>query len=168
MKKKLSCFWAAALSVFLCAASFASDISRVRHVSDGDTLVLENGEKVRLIGVDTPEMDNLKRNQQNARKNKIDEKLVLLFASKAKDYMRQAIEGKTVRLEYDWQRLDKYGRTLAYVYRQEDNLFLNADIIQQGYGFSYNYFPYRYSDLFKGYEAAARKNNKGLWAPTEK
>ena len=53
------------------------------------------------------------------------------------------VEGKKVRLEYDQTRVDKYGRTLAYVYL-EDGTFLNAEIIKQGYGFIRTHFPFKY------------------------
>lgn len=140
----------------------------VRHVPDGDTLVLENGKKVRLIGVDTPEMHDDPRNTQNARKNGLDAKRVIAFAKKAKDFTRGAVEGKPVRLEYDWQRVDRYGRVLAYVYRDEDGLFLNAEIIREGFGFSYPYFPFRHAELFRRYDEEARQNGRGLWAAEKK
>jgi micrococcal nuclease len=67
-----------------------------------------------------------------------------------------------VRLEYDWQRQDKYGRTLAYVYL-EDRTFLNAEIIKQGYGHAYTRFPFKYLEEFRGYEKDARESGRGLW-----
>lgn len=130
--------------------------------------MLEDGKKVRLIGVDAPEMSDDARNRQNARKNGLDAKSVSAFAKKAKNFTKRAVENKSVRLEYDWQRTDKYGRTLAYVYRQEDSYFLNAEIIREGFGFSYPYFPFRYSEEFRRYGEEARQNKKGLWAAQEK
>ena len=72
------------------------------------------------------------------------------------------MEGKEVRLEYDWQRRDKYNRLLAYVYLL-DGTFLNAEIIKQGYGFAYTRFPFKYLQEFRKYEKEARENKKGLW-----
>ena len=72
------------------------------------------------------------------------------------------VEGKKVRLEYDWQKRDKYGRLLGYVYL-EDGTFLNAEIIKQGYGFAYTRFPFKYLEDFRKYEREARESNKGLW-----
>jgi len=72
------------------------------------------------------------------------------------------VEGKEVRLEYDWQRRDKYNRLLAYVYLL-DGTFLNAEIIKQGYGFAYTRFPFKYLQEFRKYEKEARENKKGLW-----
>ena len=88
------------------------------RVIDGDTIVLESGEKVRLIGVDTPELHHPK-------------KPVQYYAKEAKEFTKSLVEGKDVRLKYDWQRKDKYGRTLAYVYLK-DRTFLNIEIIKQG------------------------------------
>ena len=97
----------------------------VRRVVDGDTLVLENGERVRLIGVDTPETKHPK-------------KPVEYFGKEASRFTRKMVEGKRVRLEFDQANAytghkDKYRRTLAYVFL-EDGTFLNAEIIKQGYG----------------------------------
>jgi micrococcal nuclease len=72
------------------------------------------------------------------------------------------VEKKQVRLEYDWQKRDKYGRLLAYVYL-EDGTFLNAEIIKQGYGFAYTKYPFKYLEEFRQYEREARNNSKGLW-----
>jgi micrococcal nuclease len=71
-------------------------------------------------------------------------------------------EGKEVRLEYDWQKRDKYGRLLAYVYLM-DGTFLNAEIIKQGYGFAYTHFPFKYLEEFRRFEREARENGRGLW-----
>lgn len=113
-------------------------------------------------------MDDDSRNASNARKNGLDAHRVGVFAKKAKDFMRRAVEGRSVRLEYDWQRVDKYGRTLAYVYREEDGLFLNAEIIREGLGFPYTYFPFRYASEFRQYGAEARQNKRGLWEAPKK
>ena len=72
------------------------------------------------------------------------------------------VEGKRVRLEYDWKRKDKYGRTLAYVYL-EDCTFLAAGIIRQGYGFAYTRFPFKYLEEFRKLEREAREAKRGLW-----
>ena len=142
---------------------WAADFFTVRHVSDGDTLTLDDGRKVRLIGVDTPEMSDESRNRRNAVSNHLDAATVRGFAVKAKDFLREQVEGRPVRLEYDWQRLDKYGRTLAYVYRQPDEVLLNAEILRQGYGFAYLRFPFKYSAQFSAYAQEARQARRGLW-----
>ena len=150
--------------LFWAAAASASDTRLVRHVSDGDTLVLENGEKVRLIGVDTPELSSASRNHDSARRNHLDEKTVEEFAKRAKSFTEGLVEGQAVRLEYDWQRIDKYGRTLAYVYRNEDGLLVNAEIIRQGYGFPIVHFIFKYKDDFRKLGEEARQAGRGMWA----
>jgi len=134
---------------FISALLNAQDWVKVKRVIDGDTLLLTNGEKVRLIGVDTPE-------------TKHPQKPVQRFGREAYLFTRELVEGKEVRLEFDWQRRDKYGRLLAYVYLT-DGTFLNAEIIIQGYGFAYTRFPFKYLEEFRKYEREARENGKGLW-----
>ncbi len=120
---------------------------------DGDTIVLDGNEKVRLIGVDTPE-------------TKDPRKPIQYFGQEAYEFTKSLVEGKKVRLEYDQTKEDKYGRTLAYVYL-EDGTFLNAEIIKQGYGFAYTRFPFKYLEEFRQYEREARENERGLWFPKE-
>jgi len=121
----------------------------VQRVIDGDTLLLNNGDKVRLIGADTPETKHPK-------------KPVQYFGMEAYQFTKQMVEGKAVRLEYDWQRRDRYRRLLAYVYLM-DGTFLNAEIIKQGYGFAYTRYPFKYMEEFRLYEREAREKKRGMW-----
>lgn len=121
------------------------------RVIDGDTILLDRHERVRLIGVDTPETVH-------------PSKPVEYFGKEASAFTRSMIEGRRVRLEYDWQRQDRYGRTLAYVFL-EDGRLLNAEIIRQGYGHAYTRFPFHRMEEFRGLEREARENGRGLWAP---
>jgi hypothetical protein len=66
-------------------------------------------------------------------------------------------------LEFDYQRTDKYQRTLAYVYLP-DGRFLNAEIVKQGYGHAYVQYPFKYLDVFRAYEREARDAGRGLWS----
>jgi micrococcal nuclease len=126
-----------------------TEYRKVTWVIDGDTIILNGNERVRLIGVNTP---GIKHPQRPAE----------YFGKEAAAFTKRMVEGKKVRLEYDWQREDKYGRTLAYVYLA-DGTFLNAEIIKQGYGFAYTRFSFKYLDEFREYEREARENNSGLW-----
>jgi len=135
-----------ALAVF----SFSQAWRLCTRVVDGDTIVLDRNEKVRLIGVDTPE-------------TKDPRKPVQYYGKEAYEFTRSLVEGKKARLEYDQTRVDKYQRTLAYVYL-EDGTFLNAEIIKQGYGFAYTRFPFKFLEEFRKYEKEARENERGLWA----
>ena len=136
--------------LILCSSfSSAEDYYLVTRVVDGDTIVLNTGEKIRLIGIDTPETVHSK-------------KPVEYFGKEASAFTKRMCEGKRIWLEYDWQRYDKYSRTLAYVYL-EDGTFLNAEIIRQGYGFAYTRFPFKYLEEFKRYQKEAMENKRGLW-----
>jgi hypothetical protein len=119
----------------------------VVRVIDGDTILLDANERVRLIGVDTPESVDPRRP-------------VEYFGKEADAFTRRMVEGKRVRLEYDQDTKDRYGRTLAYVYL-ENSTFLNTEIIRQGYGFAYTRFPFKYLDQFRRYERDAREGRKG-------
>lgn len=147
-----------------CGVADQSGIHTVRYVIDGDTLILENEERVRMIGIDAPEIhDDQHRNAAHAARYGLNARLVDEFAFKAKEFSNREILGKKVRLEYDWERRDKFGRTLAYVFRQSDDLFLNAEVVRQGYGFAYVRFPFKYEEKFRSYQDQARRNRAGLW-----
>jgi micrococcal nuclease len=135
--------------LLLFTLTYGNNSVRVKRVIDGDTLLLTSGERVRLIGVNTPE-------------TKHPQKPVERFGSDAYLFTKKIVEGKEVRLEFDWQKRDKYGRLLAYVYLA-DGTFLNAEIIRQGYGFAYTKYPFKYLEEFRRYEKEARENKRGLW-----
>ena len=129
----------------------------VSRVIDGDTIVLhiDNKEvKVRLIGVDTPETVH-------------PQKPVEAYGKEASIFLSNLLKGEKVYLEYEkgTQETDKYGRLLAYLYRVPDKLFINLEIIRQGYGHAYTKYPFKYMDLFRDTERQARESAKGLWAP---
>jgi len=123
---------------------------RVKRVVDGDTLIVENVGRVRLIGVDTPESVDRRRPVEE-------------FALEAAAFLRRQVSGRKVRLEYDWQRHDRYRRTLAYVFLP-DGTFVNEEIIRQGYGFAYTQFQFKHLERFRQLEREARKQGRGLWA----
>lgn len=135
----------------LIATSLTSDYSnRVARVIDGDTIVLENGEKVRYIGIDTPE-------------TKHPSKPVEYYGKEATEANCRLVENKTVRLEFDAQERDRYGRLLAYVY--VDTTFVNAELVKQGYAKVSTYPPnVKYQDVFLKLEREAREEGRGLWA----
>ena len=139
-----------ALMLALAPVASAQPPPMVTRVVDGDTIIVSGVGSVRLIGVDTPETVDPR-------------KPVQYFGAEASAFTRSLAQDKTVRLEYDTQRTDKYGRTLAYVYLP-DGALLNAEIIRQGYGHAYTVFPFRYLEQFRGYEREAREAQRGLWA----
>ena len=121
----------------------------VERVVDGDTIMVEGIGSVRLIGVDTPETVHPNRP-------------VEFFGKEASAFTKRMLEGKQVRLEYDQERQDRYGRTLAYVYLT-DGTFANAEIIRRGYGHAYTRFPFRHLEKFRQLEREARTSRRGLW-----
>jgi len=136
----------------------------VKRVVDGDTLLLENGERVRLIGIDTPELHVSKKLHRDAQNSGQDIKTIQGMGKRAADFTRDLVEGKRVRLEFDVERHDKYGRLLAYVYLVDDGTFVNAKIIEEGYASLMTYPPnVKYADEFVKLYQQARENNKGLW-----
>lgn len=125
----------------------------VTRVIDGDTIEIETGERIRLIGIDTPE-------------NVDPRKSVQFFGKEASEKAKEMLEGKTVRLESDptQDNKDKYGRLLRYVFLS-DGIFFNEWMVKNGYAHEYTYqIPYQYQSEFKDAEIYARENKLGLWA----
>ncbi|MCD4782629.1 MAG: thermonuclease family protein [Candidatus Eremiobacteraeota bacterium] len=133
--------------------SMKGDKVKVIRVVDGDTIVVDlNGkkEKVRLIGINTPETVHPR-------------KKVEYFGKEASAYTKKHLEGKVVTLTYDQNRRDKYGRLLAYVWL--DNELFNEKIIREGYSYAYLKYPFRndYMEMFRNSQRYAVLNKLGLW-----
>jgi micrococcal nuclease len=135
----------------------------VARAVDGDTLKLGNGERVRLIGIDTPEMHDSSKLYRDSQRSGQDINVIKKLGKKAYAYTRGLVEGKKVRLEFDLEKKDKYGRLLAYVYLQ-DGTFVNAEIVKQGFASLMTIPPnVKYADHFFKLYQEARENNRGLW-----
>lgn len=131
---------------------------KVSKVIDGDTLDIDmNGktERIRLIGMDTPETVDPR-------------KVVQCFGKEASGKTKEMLNGKMVSIEADNSQgeRDKYDRLLRYVYL-EDGTFFNKHMIAEGYAHEYTYQsnPYKYQMDFKEAEKQAREAAKGLWSP---
>lgn len=130
---------------------------KVTKVSDGDTLRLDMDgidERVRLIGINTPETVDPRTEVQ-------------CYGKEASARMKELVDGKLVRLEYDDSQSlrDNYGRLLAYVYL-EDGEMLNRKMIAEGYAYEYTYMtPYKYQKEFRSLQNIARSSLRGLWSP---
>jgi micrococcal nuclease len=127
----------------------------VINIDDGDTIKVDmNGreEKIRLIGVDTPETHDPR-------------KPVQCFGMAATNFTRTLIGENPVRLEADplSTNRDRYNRLLRYVYLGDGTL-VQAEIIKHGYGFAYTSFPFTKSQEFRDYQKQAIANRAGLWA----
>ena len=123
----------------------------VQRVVDGDTLLLTNRARVRLIGVDTPE--SVKPNHP-----------VEPFGPEASEFTHQFIGTRPVQLRLDHERVDQHGRWLAYVF--VDGKMLNEELLRAGLAKAHT--EYHYAEpmkrLFRAAEAEARKNRRGIWS----
>lgn len=131
-----------------------SDTVKVTRVVDGDTIIVDlNGveERVRLIGIDTPESVH-----PDASRNLPEGKVAFEFT-------KSRLEGKEVKLEFDVQERDQYGRLLAYVYI--DGAMFNKTLLSEGYARIATYPPnVKYVEDFTAIQKQAREGNKGLWS----
>lgn len=131
---------------------------RFVRAKDGDTIVVEGSDgqdTVRLLGIDTPEM---KDSRQQMR----------YFAEQAKLFVIGLLEEKEVQLGFDpvnqsRHHRDIYGRLLAYVFTDKGETFVNAEIVRQGYGFSFVKYPCMYTSFFSDLERQAREDGVGMW-----
>jgi micrococcal nuclease len=147
---------AAAVLAIGCAggAAPATPGVPVSRVIDGDTLEVRMAgrtERVRLIGVDTPEADH-------------PDPSVQAFAEEATTFVRRLVGGRRVTLEVEPGREDRdaYGRLLRYVLL-EDGRSLNEAILVEGYGFAYTRFPFARMEAYRRLEREAREAGRGLW-----
>ena len=135
----------------------------VRRVIDGDTIQLQTGERVRLIGIDTPEMHESSKLYRDSQRTGRDKRVIQELGRRAYLFTKELVEGRNVRLEFDVEKKDKYGRLLAYVYLQ-DSTFVNAKIVEEGYASLMSIPPnVKYAGLFLKLYRQARKNRRGLW-----
>ena len=143
------------MSVSYPAEDFTGDTAyKVIRVIDGDTVKIDyNGKatNVRLIGVDTPETVH-------------PSKPVEAYGKEASNFTKNLLLGESVYLRFDTDRTDNFGRLLAYLYRAPDGLFVNLEIVRQGYGHAYTQFPFKHMELFRYYGNRARTAGKGLYS----
>jgi len=135
----------------------------VKRAVDGDTLLLENGERVRLIGIDTPEMHESSKLYRDSQRTGQDTGAIQKLGRRAYEFTKNLVEGKRVSLEFGVEKYDKYNRLLVYVYLK-DGTFVNAEIVKQGYASLMTIPPnVKYADLFLKLYHEARENRRGLW-----
>ena len=136
-------------------ANSSREYRKVYIVIDGDTFWMKDQggqtEKIRFIGIDAPEC------RKSAHKD------IQRFGKESKDFLVGFLKGKKVALEYDVERYDRYGRTLAYVYL-EDGTFLNEYLIKNGYAKVVTFPPnVKYHRQFVIAERYARQHQLGMW-----
>lgn len=131
----------------------------VSRVIDGDTIRLGDGRLVRYIGVDTPESRRRVQGRWIADAEP--------YAREATEANRALVEGKPVRLEYDVEPRDRYGRELAYVYA--GSVMANEELVRLGFAQPLTIPPnVRYAERFRALAAEARAARRGLWAETRR
>jgi micrococcal nuclease len=150
-------------AILVATPCYGIDYFMVSRVVDGDTVILNDNSRVRFIGVDTPEHHPSSKLQKDAKRSKQDVETIKALGKRATAFTKQLVEGKKVRIEYGQERKDRYGRTLGYLYLQDDT-FVNLEIIKQGYGVAYTKYPFKYMDEFMAAEKAAREAKRGLWS----
>jgi micrococcal nuclease len=122
----------------------------VAHVADGDTVTLDTGQRVRLLGIDAPEMEKEGHPAD-------------FMAHKAKQVMVDLVQGKRVRLEYDRLRYDRYGRTLAYLFLP-DGTNVSREMVRQGLAHVYTVPPnMRFRGEFLSAQREAINAHRGIW-----
>ncbi|MFV1952020.1 MAG: thermonuclease family protein [Nitrospinota bacterium] len=150
------------ISIILLVNIFSTSLSHAdqaicTYVLDGDTIIISydgKEEKVRLLGVNTPEITGFNKS-------------VEYLGEEAKRFTIKMIHGKKVNIVFDNKKTDMYGRLLAYIYL-EDRTFLNAEIIKQGYGYAQKGFLHKYLNEFIKFEQEAKRLKRGLWAKEAK
>jgi micrococcal nuclease len=143
----------ALIALALAGCGGAASTARVERVVDGDTIVVRidgRAERVRYIGVDTPE--SVKPGVR-----------VQCFAKAATAENRRLVLGRAVRLEYDAEARDRYGRLLAYVWR--DDVLVNAELVRLGYGKPLEIAPnLAHAAELRRLASGARRAGRGLWS----
>ena len=128
----------------------------VAQAVDGDTVRLSNGARLRYIGIDTPET-----------REKISGQWIWnpqAYGVEARDFNKNMVEGKKVRLEFDIEKKDKYGRWLAYVFVED--VFVNEMLLEKGLARVFTHRPnVKYLNRYIKAENRAKKENLGIWSP---
>lgn len=123
---------------------------QVAYVYDGDTFKSATGEKIRLLGINTPEIMHGSEPGQ-------------VMGNEATQALKRMITGKTVRLAFDRERRDVYGRTLAQVYLR-NGTWVNGEMIRLGFAHVYTFTPnFRWAKRLILLERPARKQRLGIW-----
>jgi len=143
---------------------YSQEAFLVTKVIDGDTFEIETGEKVRLLGIDTPEKWNSSKLDKDSERSGKDKEVIKKLGALASEYTENMLLNKKVVLIPDSTNSDKdrYGRLLRYAYL-EDGTFFNLRIIQDGYAYAYTKYPIIYQTEFLEAQRQAIENSLGLW-----
>lgn len=136
---------------FICLSFTQATYNRVKFVYDGDTILLETGEKVRYLGIDAPEMDYQGRKSE-------------FMAVASRDYHSRLVDNKRVRLEFDQEKRDHHGRLLAYVFLEGGEM-VNALLLRQGFAHVLVKRPnLKYFSVLLNEQRLAMKEKRGVWS----
>ena len=147
---------------------------RVTRIVDGDTLVLDGGHNVRLIGVDTPEEYPCRKLENDAARSGLPERTIIQMGRAATRFVVSRVHGRAARIELDpanrtRRHRDRYGRHLAYVFlipsqgTSGKDVFLNRELVRYGYARTTS-FPHPHQKDFRRLERRAKRTRVGLWA----
>lgn len=133
--------------------TIVSDLRTVVRVVDGDTIIVNPNERIRLIGIDAPE--------SVAPNRPVD-----CMGRESSRFLAGLLpRGTEVRLALDVEREDRYGRTLAYVWVANSGLFVNAELVRQGFARPLTIPPnIAHADEIADLAREARQADRGLWA----
>jgi len=130
---------------------FEDSIHKVERVVDGDTIDIEGGERIRLLGIDTPESG-------------------ACFSAESTSYLQLLLADAHITIEKDITGSDRYERLLRYVYIpsddiKNDDVFVNEQLVREGYAVVMPVAPdNRYRDLLSSAQAEAKDTSRGMWA----
>lgn len=154
---KLKLFFLFAFFFFISNAQLRENtFYKVSRISDGDTFYVKTRKsekfKIRLIGIDAPESYNV---GTKVRKE--------YFGKEAKIHLTNLLKNKRVKLIFDVQKTDRYGRILAYAYL-ESGIFLNQHLVENGFALVATFPPnVKFAEVFAKAEKSARNKKLGLW-----
>ncbi len=142
--------------------SASADTLFVSAVMDGDTYRLSSGAKIRLLGIDCPEVNDSRKLSRQVKELGLSVSELKKYGEQAKIFSENEVNQKKVRIEYGERRQDKFGRDLVYLF-VDDTIFVNRRLVAEGYARVYTQIPFQYREEFLRLEQQARENNKGLW-----
>jgi micrococcal nuclease len=155
------------LSLFLSTFTYAQQTTIVTRVIDGDAIQALYGgveKRIRLIGIDAPESRVNRKAEKYADMSEHDIKTIIEMGEKAKAYVNGLIKrGDSITIDFDVQKMDKYGRLLGYVYLSNGKM-LNEEIVKAGYANVMILPPnVKYKDMFSRAYKQAKEDKRGLW-----
>jgi len=142
---------------------------RVSEVINGCSLRLENGEILRLIGIETPENEATTKLQADARAKNIPAEVLVVMGKEATAFLKEMVDGKLIDVEFDVLPRDLYGALSGYVFVDQGKIFVNAEIIKRGYTpLVPTAANTRYQDMFKQLYQEAYARSQGIWQQWQK